>query len=124
MRTGFGNPGRWDAMCAQIATENADGFRAYVQLVDADRWLGELPETVTAAAKSGPAAAAVLFIADDVALNTEGFAVIAIDLVGPGTPFRVSAAALWAVENNLNLANLSWEDFEDDLDDDGVFRSA
>jgi hypothetical protein len=34
----------------------------------------------------------------------------------------VIAPQLWAVENNLNLSNLDWEDFADAVDDDGVFR--
>jgi hypothetical protein len=26
------------------------------------------------------------------------------------------------VENNLNIANMGWNDFTDDLDEDGVYR--
>jgi hypothetical protein len=35
---------------------------------------------------------------------------------------RVVAMALWAVELNISLANMDWEDFEAAADDDGVFR--
>jgi hypothetical protein len=38
------------------------------------------------------------------------------------TPFRVIASELPAVENNLNLSNLDWEDFADAVDDYGVSR--
>jgi hypothetical protein len=44
-------------------------------------------------------------------------------LIGaPGQTFRVVPTAVWAVENNLSLANLGWEDFVRHLDGDGVFR--
>ncbi|MGD7706526.1 DUF6924 domain-containing protein [Propionibacteriaceae bacterium Y2011] len=36
--------------------------------------------------------------------------------------FRVLAAELWSVENNINLANMDWWDFAEHTDDDGVHR--
>jgi hypothetical protein len=29
---------------------------------------------------------------------------------------------LWGVENNLNIANMGWEEFADAVDEDGTFR--
>jgi hypothetical protein len=37
-------------------------------------------------------------------------------------PFRCIPAELWAVENNLNIANMDWEDFADEVDASGVYR--
>jgi len=47
-----------------------------------------------------------------------------IDLLedGGGPPFRCIPPELWAVENNLNIANMGWNDFADALDEDGVYR--
>ncbi|MEO6701722.1 MAG: hypothetical protein ABI140_02000 [Jatrophihabitantaceae bacterium] len=44
------------------------------------------------------------------------------DLDEERSPFRVTAAELWSVENNLNLANMDWDDFAGAADSDGVFR--
>lgn len=37
-------------------------------------------------------------------------------------PFRCIARELWSVENNLNLANMDWEDVVASADPDGTFR--
>jgi hypothetical protein len=29
---------------------------------------------------------------------------------------------MWSVQINLSLANMDWEDFADDVDDEGIFR--
>lgn len=36
----------------------------------------------------------------------------------PGRPPR----ELWSVDNNLNIANMDWEEFADNTDGDGIFR--
>jgi hypothetical protein len=38
------------------------------------------------------------------------------------TPFRCIPSELWAVENNLNISNMDWEDFSGAAGDDGAFR--
>jgi hypothetical protein len=37
-------------------------------------------------------------------------------------PFRCVPSQLWAVENNLDLANPDWRDVAGHVDDAGVFR--
>lgn len=41
---------------------------------------------------------------------------------GDNQPFRCVPAELWAVENNMNIANMGWEDFASAADEDGVLR--
>lgn len=43
-----------------------------------------------------------------------------VNLLDDTEPFRCIARELWGVDNNLNLANLDWEDF-DQATIDGVF---
>ena len=43
---------------------------------------------------------------------------------GRGRTFRVIPSAIWAVQNNLVIGNMDWEDFSDSLDADGVFRGS
>ncbi|MBB4981063.1 hypothetical protein GGE06_001971 [Streptomyces sp. SFB5A] len=35
---------------------------------------------------------------------------------------RVTAEALWSIENNIAVADMGWEEFVDAVGDDGVFR--
>jgi hypothetical protein len=82
--------------------------------------------------ESGPS---VLFIADSVTFATPEHPILVVDLrdkylsltefpeIAGRTPFRCIPPALWSVENNLSIANLDWEDFAEDTDDDGVYRA-
>ena len=46
-----------------------------------------------------------------------------VDLLDRGLrPFRCIPPELWAVENNLNIANMDWESFADEAGEDGVYR--
>jgi hypothetical protein len=66
--------------------------------------------------------AAVLFIVDRAA--TEGdFPILVVDLSPEDrSPFRCIAREIWGVDNNLNLANMDWEEFAANADSDGVHR--
>jgi hypothetical protein len=40
-----------------------------------------------------------------------------------GQPYgATSPSELWTVENNLNIANMDWQEFAAAVDEDGVFR--
>lgn len=110
-------------LVAAVRTENADGFRAYVQFIDDARWVGATPDDVRSAIPDNSEGASVLFIADDITLTTEGSPVLVVDLQEGRPSFRCVAADLWAVDNNLNLANADWEDFAEAVDEQGVYRS-
>ena len=47
---------------------------------------------------------------------------LVVDLFHGRPPFRVIVSELWAIENNLNLANMDWEEFAEAVGDDGIFR--
>ena len=57
------------------------------------------------------------FVADSVALTLPDHPVLVVDLLDDRQPFRCILSELWGVENNLNLANLGWEECQG-----GVFR--
>ena len=79
---------------------------------------------VKAAAPSEDHGAAVLFIADTTTMTLPDHPILVVDLLedGGGPPFRCIPPELRAVENNLNIANMGWNDFTDALDEDGVYR--
>jgi hypothetical protein len=90
---------------------------------------------VKTAAPAGDAGPVVLFIADSVTFGSPARPVLVVDLldkclsvaefphIAGRVPFRCIPAALWEVENNLNLANLDWEDFASQaVTEGGVYR--
>lgn len=64
----------------------------------------------------------MLFIADEAAQFLPEHPVLVVDLADSRPPFGCIPAALWSVENNLNIANMDWEEFADHVSADGVFR--
>ena len=64
-----------------------------------------------------------VFIVDRTTLVESMHPVLVVDVSEqPGRSFRVIPTEMWAVQNNLKLANMDWEDFSESTDADGVFR--
>jgi hypothetical protein len=122
VRTAFGNEDAWVDALSTVLTETEDGFRAYVKVVDDIAWDRVGWEQVRQAALAGNEHASVLFIVDSAAL-VSGYPIQVIDLGNESRrPFRCIARELWGVDNNLNTANMDWEEFAESTDNNGVFR--
>jgi hypothetical protein len=65
---------------------------------------------------------AIFFVADTITVEHRDRPILCIDLLASRKPFRVVPSELWAVENNLSLANMDYEEFADALDAEGIFR--
>ena len=39
-----------------------------------------------------------------------------------GATLRVVPSEMWSIQNNLTISNMDWEEFADNVDDDGVLR--
>jgi hypothetical protein len=124
VRTDFANDDAWDQVRDQATREyGPDGFRAYVEPVNDPEWAGATWEAVKAAAPAGEEGPSVLFIADSITFAAPEHPILVVDLqdkflsvtefpeIASRTPFRCIPSALWDVENNLNIANLDWEDY-------------
>jgi hypothetical protein len=135
VRTDFSDDGAWDQVQEEAQREyGPDGFQAYIEPVSDPAWGGATWESVKAAAPVGEAGPSVLFIADSITLASPEHPILVVDLqdkylsraefpeIADRTPFRCIPPAQWSVENNLSIANLDWEDFAGDTDDDGVYR--
>jgi hypothetical protein len=121
VRTDFASDDAWQELSDEAQQESQDGFRAYLVPVS-DPALDHLDwETVRAALPVGDHGALVLFIADSTTRNSPDHPVLAVDLSRDAgdRPFRCIPSELCSVENNLNLANMDWEDFAGAVDDDG-----
>ena len=136
VRTDFTDDAAWDQVRKEATREyGPDEFRANVEPVSDPQWAGAAWEAVKAAApvddEAGPS---VLFIADSITFASPAHPVLVVDLadrflsvtefpeIADRTPFRCIPSALWDVENNLSIANLSWEDYAGTLDDGEVYR--
>ncbi|WP_045743626.1 DUF6924 domain-containing protein [Actinoplanes rectilineatus] len=144
VRTNFAYPEEWAALVKAAAAPSArDGFTASFEVVDDPAYDGVTPARLLTLVPADPKQSFVL-VADELALAHPEFPILVVNLdddedddddededgddeeQGPGsrygTTFRVVAAELWSVENNLSLANMDWDDFADNVEGDGIFR--
>jgi hypothetical protein len=90
VRTYFGNPDAWLGAEAVATAVNADGFRAYVRVVNDPAWDEASTDDVRAAALAGEHAS-VLFVVDQAASDGE-FPIQVVDLSPEArSPFRCIA---------------------------------
>jgi hypothetical protein len=126
VRTWFGDDSAWDSLVLEVRTPSDDDFLANVTVVNDPAFEGLSAEALR---EQQPGGAIVSFLADEATLTSVGHPVLAVwvlpDRAGDRPeprPFRVAPFALWSVENNINLANMDWEDFASSVDGDDVFR--
>jgi hypothetical protein len=124
VRTDFTSDEDWEQVSGAAQAKYEDGFQAYIEPVSDPAFESVPWQVVKAALPPNDRGALVLFVADSTTLTSHDHPILVVDLVNAGSksPFRCIAAELWAVENNLNIANMDWEDFADAADADGVFR--
>ncbi|WP_433555903.1 DUF6924 domain-containing protein [Pseudonocardia xinjiangensis] len=134
IRTDFSNQRSWEALCEGVRTPSEDDFLATVDIVDDDAYR-DLSATQLRRLYSEPHPVGPYFFfvadADAVASAEHPLLVVPVPYPEPEcahlneiprAEFRVVVAMLWAVEANLSIANLGWNDFARNVADDGVFR--
>lgn len=126
VRTWFGDDGAWGSLVREVLTPSGEGFLAYTTPVNDPEFEGLSPEALQA---KQPGGAIVSFLADEITLTHPEHPILAVRVLPPEyfhrgghKPFRVVPAQLWSVENNINEANLDWEDFANRVDADGIYR--
>jgi hypothetical protein len=124
VRTDFTSDDAWQQVSDEAQRENEDGFRAYIEPVSDPAFDRVTWEVVKAAVPANDHGASVLFVADSTALTSPDHPILVVDLLdSSGKPsFRCIPSELWGVDNNLNIANVGWEDFASAVDESGVFR--
>ncbi len=122
VRTEFSDDPAWARVTEEAQRVNEDGFRAYIEPISDPSFDGAGWEAVKAAIPSTSGGPAVLFVADDVALASPDHPILVVDLVAGRAPFRSIPSELWSIDNNLNIANMDWEEFAHRVDEDGVLR--
>jgi hypothetical protein len=121
LRTDFTDPSAWDALVAALR-KPVGGFYANLNFIADREFDGVTPEQL---AKLIPLKydQAILIIADRTALTHPDHPLLVLDLpLKAGRQFRAIASQVQAIENNLSIANLDFEDFAMNADEDGIFR--
>lgn len=106
-------------MIGLLDTPSDEGLLAAYTVVHDDAWRDVTIEDLVSTAPDW----ALLLLADEVTLTSPELLVLVLQVqTGMGRKLRVTPAAMWSIENNVSLANMDWEDFENAADPDGAFR--
>ncbi|GAA1074264.1 DUF6924 domain-containing protein [Pseudonocardia alni] len=121
--------GPWNELLGIIAPDDPDEetFLAAFDVVTENLFDGWTADRVVAFALDDGLAThhPLLFVVDERTLVDDGFPIVAADLrQDPGRTFRIAAADLWSVENNVATANMEFADYADhaELQPDRIFR--
>ncbi|MGK7890689.1 MAG: hypothetical protein AB4042_15265 [Leptolyngbyaceae cyanobacterium] len=122
LRTDFTDDVAWENVCTAISTP-AGKHRVSVEFVNDTQFdrltIDQLLELIPPSSKK-----TFIFLVDEQTISDAEHPVLTVDLFqDKGRTFRVIPAQTAAVENNLAIANMDWEDFSLNTDKDGVFRS-
>jgi hypothetical protein len=120
-RTDFSDQSTWEKICAAVREPYGD-LGASVEFIDDIAYRGMAKEHVL---HLGPDRYAHSFIilVDRPAILVPGFPLLVVDLSDePGREFRTIPSEVYGIEANLTLANMSFSEFADNVDEDGVFR--
>lgn len=122
LRTDFSDDAAWAALCKAVRAPSDEGFQANVDCVSSRSFDGVPVEQVAALARKG-SSHSFAFLADPLTVADPERPILVIDLADEiGRTFRVIPSQMWAVENNLSLANMEYSEFADNVDPDRVFR--
>ena len=120
LRTDFSDESAWESLRAAAAAPVGE-FRAFVRFVSDPSHAGMTMERAVELARQSNQT--FVFIADRKALTDPERPILVVDAGDqPSRSFRVVPGLMWAVENNLSIANMDFEDFAAAAGPDGVFR--
>jgi hypothetical protein len=124
LRIDFSDQDAWEKICTAVR-EPVDDFQAYVEfLVDIsyqDITKEQLLELVPSEYEHS-----FIILVDRETVSSPEFPLLIIDLGRDfgdfGREFRAIPSQIQGIENNLSIGNMSFYEFADNVDDDGVFR--
>ena len=124
LRTDFSNQAAWDSICAAIRRpDDVYHFIAYVDFLDDQAYSGintdQLMELIPKDYNQS-----FIIVVDETAISHPEHPLLIIDLFEEttGNEFRALPAQIQAIENNLSIGNMDFEEFAEAVDEDGIFR--
>jgi hypothetical protein len=125
VRTDFGHQESWDEICRLVRMpvpgSRYGDYCANVEFVD-DAEFRNLSTEELLARVPGDFGSSFIFVVDEAAIGGSDFPVLVIDFDEGNRTFRTIPSEIASIECNLSIANLSFSDFADCVDKDGVFR--
>lgn len=123
VRTDFTDDATWAQVKAAIVQPDPkEGFEAIVEFEDDTKNDGMAVNRLLELFPEG-SNHTFIFLVDNKTISDADHPVLCVDLIDePGRTFRVIPSQMWCVENNLAIANMDFEEFANNTDDDGVFR--
>ena len=123
LRTDFSNQDVWEEICEIIRKSVGDlHFLAYVQFLD-DKEYANITKNQLLELIPSDYNHSFIIVADQTTISGHDHSLLVMDLYGRvGREFRAIPSQIQAIENNLSIANLDFEDFANSVDEDGIFR--
>ena len=121
IRTDFSDESAWRQL-TKVLSEPGDPFIFNMEIVDDRSNSGATVEQLMdALPKEHPHS--FMVIADNTAISQPDYPLLVVDLYHErGRQFRAVAVEVPAIDNNLSIANMGFEEFADLVDETGVFR--
>lgn len=121
IRTDFSDEHVWSAILEAITSPNAYGFAANLTVVNdkdfADMEVEQLIQTIAEDDFN------FFFVVDHYTISHPQHPILCIGKEeDQDKQFRVLPSSIWAVENNLSIANMDFDDFMVQCDANGVFE--
>ncbi len=122
IRTDFSDQDAWNEICALTRKPNWDNYLANLHYVDDLAFANtSVSEFLDLAKDSYPHT--FIILADEEAMSNPEHPLLVVYLYGgPGWELRVIPSQIGTIEANLSTANMGFEDFLDNANDDGIFR--
>lgn len=125
LRTDFHDDSTWEALCDRIARSSVEGFSSSFTFVTDLAW-ADLPGERLTQFEPPPS---FYFVVDRVAIEHSEHPILAVDLEkdrwdragGPRT-FRLLPSEATSLACNLDIANMDFWEFADNVGPDGIFR--
>lgn len=123
LRTDFTDDLAWSRLCGLISSPiGRDGFLANVAFVNDRSFADATPEALRFSIPANHPHSFIV-IADRSTFAAPVQPLLVMDLLNePGRTFRALPTRIGAIENNLSLGNMGFEEFAEDADGDGIFR--
>jgi hypothetical protein len=120
IRTDFADQAGWDALSTAVRTPSDTGAVADLTLVE-ERGYADLTTDQVIPLLKPDATGRLVVLADAATFSSHELPVLLVDLRDRRS-VRVVASELHAVETELSLANLEFDDVARKVQEDGVFR--
>lgn len=124
LRTDFSEQSTWDLICKMIQKPvGLFGFRANVDFLSDEEYSNMTKEQLMSLIPKDYNHAFIMVV-DQTTISHPDHPLLVIDLFGVEieNEFRAIPSQIQAIENNLSIANMDFEDFASEVGEDGIFR--